>query len=270
MYTKLLDPLLPGFFGFLFNRLTTSWNAISARPHTTEKTTEAVTNNEIIEEAIVRELTRQYFDWIKVVLRIGGLEPSEPMSVNLSELCRHFISSEAIALPLIYSVINGLSWPDSLSAHKAVEICLHLVTFLLENPRYHPILAKEVLTAVLRAMMNNSTDSFTSLISIARDIYWTLRITNVGNDTRDLFLSLPNVTPTNLDELNRAMETQNPKKQKFQLRAFLLEVVGINTAVSKKQNILNMPDKLFVTKMTDPSWTDTAQDFDLSKLWETK
>jgi len=119
-------------------------------------------------------------------------------------------------------------------------------------------------------MINNTSDCFTSLISIARDIYWTLRLTAVGNNIRDLLLSLPNVTPAKLEELNKSLESQTPKRQKVLLRTFLLDVVGINTAVSKKQTILNMPDKLFVTKMTDPSWTDTSHDYDLTKLWESK
>jgi len=61
------------------------------------------------------------------------------------------------------------------------------------------------------------------------------------------------------------------RKQKQIFKSFLQETVGITSDFQKKVSILDIPEKLFVTKIGNESnsnWTDTAADFDITSLFK--
>jgi hypothetical protein len=67
LYSTLLDPLLPGFCVHVFNRLNTYWTASNSLSGSS-------TQQEILENNILRELTREHLDFIKILLE----EPESP------------------------------------------------------------------------------------------------------------------------------------------------------------------------------------------------
>jgi hypothetical protein len=62
------------------------------------------------------------------------------------------VSTQAIAVPLLHSLLGGLTWSDSVSLRRVAEVSVRVVQLKAEDPNYFQVLGQDLLTAALRTL----------------------------------------------------------------------------------------------------------------------
>ena len=129
-FGSVLAPVLSQFCPYMLNRLTEKWKVlIEARelPTFDENNTDS---QEVIDDVLGRQITREYLDVIKAILTSGGgsdlqanasdlTASSESINkshnLTLSELGTLVMRDESLGQVITLTLLRALNWPDSIS-----------------------------------------------------------------------------------------------------------------------------------------------------------
>lgn len=306
LYPSLLDPVLAALFGHFAQRAqaTLQRTAVGEKPAQTPWTSLVVgiedAKQEIAREKMVMELTRQVIDFIEYAIdpkTVVGTDTDNPKHVTSAEdaMLRDYILLQSPSLPFAICAIlvQVICWKDTLSCRKAILLGDKLVNTLNADTKYHAMLGRDLFSAALQAILREHVGHVKEdglkweIINLARNIYCrlTLGLTPVeeckGIDPcnqplrpasmlcsapREILLSLPDVTPAQVDALDtllrekHSMKTQkNAFKELLELPILVIRrdealaagatsplagILGASSGSSKK--ILDLPEKLVI------------------------
>ncbi|KAF4317683.1 hypothetical protein JM18_008996 [Phytophthora kernoviae] len=307
LYPSLLDPVLATLFGHfaqrassIFQRTATGDKPVQAPWRSLVVGIEDA-KQEIAREKMVMELTRQVIDFIEYAIdpkTVVGTDTDNPKHVTSPEdaLLRDYILLQSATLPFAIDAIlvQVICWKDTLSCRKAVLLGDKLVNVLNADTKYHMLLGRDLFSAALQGILREHIGHVKEdglkweIINLARNIYCrlTLGLTPVeeckGIDPcnqplrpasllctapRDILLSLPDVTPSQVDALDtllrekHSMKTQkNAFKELLELPILVIRreealasgstsplagILGGDTSGSTKK-IFDLPEKLVI------------------------
>eukprot|EP01132_Coremiostelium_polycephalum_P008052 gene8052-9906_t len=250
LQTQFFDPVLPQILSLLFNRIRSGWTNVETRAKQNQNTEKENTKSEIVEDKILRDVTVEYLHWTR----------------EFTNQTYNF--SFEIVSPWVYGVASCLLVNDQLILKKAIQNCTGVIDFLCADQKYHKLVGTEMFGIIIKVLiMNRISDMTTDLIGLARLIY--LKLYQNSNYPQEVLSSLPNITPAIIQKFNVDLNaTKSEKTQKALFKKLLNDVIGINLSVIKKESILDLPEKLFINKVSSSSWLETNQQSNLSNLFD--
>ena len=137
-FGSVLAPVLSQFCPYMLNRLTEKWKQLVAArelPTFDENNTDS---QEVIDDVLGRQITREYLDVIKAILTSGGgsdlsfNKTTENLSassesinkshnLSLSELGTSVMRDDALGQCITLTLLRALNWPDSISKYPTNE-----------------------------------------------------------------------------------------------------------------------------------------------------
>ena len=130
-FGSVLAPVLSQFCPYMLNRLTEKWKQLVAArelPTFDENNTDS---QEVIDDVLGRQITREYLDVIKAILTSGGgsdLSPNKAETLSassesinkshnlsLSELGLSVMRDDGLGQCITMTLLRALNWPDSIS-----------------------------------------------------------------------------------------------------------------------------------------------------------
>ncbi|CAI2171535.1 10492_t:CDS:10 [Funneliformis geosporum] len=257
---SMLSGLLPQLLKYIDEKLLTEWNALTIKGvhiSTLEETKAFEESSldiysdefeEIFDERILKELTRAYLDVVEPIFesagkKVGGAETSEGgAAVENDKLKEYVLDYIPIAEPLLTSLCHLMTYKDSVSCVRAVQLCARILPNLIKREGLREFVGKGLLTSALHALNDGYHKEFHPVIvSLITDIYIELRpLSSVPFET---FSSLLNMNYEKLQkfeiELSQAAES---KKRKVVVKKFLEGITGVSKGewfkipTSKNQN----------------------------------
>ncbi|DAZ99393.1 TPA: hypothetical protein N0F65_005295 [Lagenidium giganteum] len=212
--------------------------------------------HDVVVEKMLVDLTRQILEFVESIVdakTVVGVDTDNPKHVTSPEdsVLQEFVLHKSGSLPFTIGALLAqvISWKDTLSCRKAVMLSEKLVNVLHNDGRYQNFLARDLFSATLQALLQDYPGIVKEdylkwdLINLLRNIYCriTLGLTPVeeckgidpcnqpqkplsvlSSAPREMLLTLPEVTPANLDALDAYLrEKQSVKAQKNALKEFL-------------------------------------------------
>lgn len=233
-YDIVLIPILNSFLSHMLIRLNVTWQNIPDREEYDSKEGDS---EELLEDMMVRLLTREYLDFIRLCLTTsndlktspnGSVEeiPIYQTNSDLSELGTKLLRNEQSRRLIVESILNGLSWnstisqfwktcqifqwdnrpvlspwSDSQSSFKATFLIQLVIKHLaMEDERTAMTIAPDLLIAVLESLhwFGHHDSNIGPLLATCLNIYETFR--NKNDQLLSVFKKLPEI---NLETLER-------------------------------------------------------------------
>eukprot|EP00026_Physarum_polycephalum_P001024 Phypoly_transcript_01025.p1 GENE.Phypoly_transcript_01025~~Phypoly_transcript_01025.p1 ORF type:complete len:1165 (+),score=182.52 Phypoly_transcript_01025:289-3495(+) len=248
----LLDPILPPLFNAVFAHLNSSYSEIINRPNkpATDPKGEIA---EIVEDKILHELAHVYLDFIQSYIDV-----------------KHTYHASEVLLPIIYTVLGCLGWPDGTVCRRGVHTATKLIPTLLGDSNYHQLLGREMIITAIRALAaNRNPDNNFDLLGLIKDIY--VQMKPVSILPQKTLQELPNITQDVLDKLNNQLRanSHDAKVQRNLFKVLLQERSGINFHNARHQpTILDIPPSNFFSKVEDKPYIDKTSNLELQNLFD--
>lgn len=252
---------------------------------------------DVAQEKMLMDLARQVMEFLECAIDaktvVGGDTDTPKHVMNpADEYQRDYILLQSTTLPFSIGalLVQILTWKDTLSCRKAALLAEKIVNLLHSNAAYHTLLGRDVFAAALEALLHEHAGHVKEdglkweLINLARNIYCRLALGLMPVDEckgidpcnqplrpasslcalpRELLLSLPDVTPAQVDALDAFLrEKHSMKTQKNAFKEFLeAPMVAIRhakaaasgassplgaTASGASKQIQDLPEKLVI------------------------
>ncbi|KAN0014960.1 hypothetical protein ACTFIU_001281 [Dictyostelium citrinum] len=231
------EPILPLLFSVLFNRIKAGWEIIKLRSQKGEKENE---KNEIVEDKILRDVSMEFLMCSSNI--INGQSPN------------YVFSSIDIMTPMVYGISSCLMANDTPILKKSLVVSTQLLDHeKLNDPKLFKLIGSEMFGCCIKILIVNKFAEFSNdFQSIIRLIY--MKYYQICNYPQEILLSLPNITTSILQAFNNDLiATRSEKTQKVLFKKLLQDVIGIPLNKLKKESILDLPEKLFINKISDQS-----------------
>ncbi|GAM21676.1 hypothetical protein SAMD00019534_048510 [Acytostelium subglobosum LB1] len=238
---QFFDALFPHLLSILFSRIKSGWEVINQRSQKEHNDSETEIM-EIINDKILRDLTLEFTLWVKDFT----LHPT-------------IFKNPDIVSGLVYGLSACLLCTDHGIVNKATPISLQVIELIGDDPQYYKLIGSDMFGICLKVLIQNKVpDLLSDFIAVVRAIY--VKLLGKSQYPNQVLSMLPNVNPTVLSQLEAEVTAAKTEKlQKATLKKVLDEVIGINMSKLKKQSILDLPEKLFVSKMAGESLLDSEQ-----------
>eukprot|EP01114_Cavostelium_apophysatum_P023634 TRINITY_DN8967_c0_g1_i1.p1 TRINITY_DN8967_c0_g1~~TRINITY_DN8967_c0_g1_i1.p1 ORF type:complete len:698 (-),score=210.29 TRINITY_DN8967_c0_g1_i1:103-2196(-) len=264
----ILAALMPPFLQLMYSRLQNSW-----RLHTSSEVSfKNSEKDEVIENTLLRDVTFEYLKWLSAALSVNN-DGNQKVETAVAPPLAELFLTEPLGVPMLYSFIGALYWPDSQSFHRALTSCTVLVPKILRtgNVQFLTLLG-EMLIAALKAYSTKYLQEYhAKLLSLIRELY--VRLTPISNVAASVFMSLP-CSIQQLEELNKSLAAvADEKKQKKIFQSFLASL-GLKTLTLK---ITDLPPMISFdpngannaqSAKIKPSWQDQAEDLGMQKIFQ--
>lgn len=227
-----LGPILPPLHLHMQQRLHALWQACEARldGNASGNTSEEgpSVENEVLEERILRELTREYAGLLVQNIEQGGKGANPAAGArSMSDqtldwmMVEHPNAVEAV----LATCCSMLCWPDSEAAGKAIVFCRMIVCYADTDPRFYEIVG-DILRAGLRALTVPSNSALQAeLLSLLRDII--MKTSQERPLPLQILVTLPGVHEADVRNLLTSLHgTGSDKEQRVKLKQFLLSSGG--------------------------------------------
>lgn len=166
-------PVLANFCPYMFGRLNAKWQYLAELREAGQIDDENTEAQEVVDDMLNRNLTREYLDVLKVALiggssvvelanndNVDGMEQDEgsrpPPSTQsmevISELGQHILRCPHTSQSVALCVLRALSWPDSGTSYKAAMLTGPMVRQLLADGSVSPMVATHIMTSVLQGL----------------------------------------------------------------------------------------------------------------------
>ncbi|XP_057704373.1 exportin-5 [Corythoichthys intestinalis] len=276
-YDSLLCPLLGPIFSFILQCLKLKWNVINQRAAANGEEEEVVVcqesqvTEEILEEYLVRLLTREVLDFItascisrKVPEPAGSKEEIEEDDVmmdatqasstaaateELTDLGKSLLKDENIYMTLLSFTFTSLSWKDGAYCHRTASIICWTLMRQVIGMNLLPEAVSWIFVSVLKGLQMHGQHEGcnASLTLLAMQIYDNLR--PHYTELRAVMHQIPNIDVKALDLYDRRLLEPNntqkvaEKKRKDQFRKLLAGTVGkaLCEQFRKEVHIKNLP-----------------------------
>ncbi|XP_014204789.1 exportin-5 [Copidosoma floridanum] len=241
-YETVLVPVLAHVSTHMYQRLSTKWQYITRLYESGTFDDENTDTQEVIDDMLNRNLSREFVDVLKVAL-VGGTaidasppdsmeldgggmvvdQPSPPLRSNnsfvveiVSELGAFILRHPSTSNSVVLCILGALSWNDSTSSFKATMLTGPVVRALVADGSLTPTMAAHVMIAVLRGLqLHGQHDSNQGLlITLGAQLYELLRpkFPNII----EVMQQIPGVNPTDLQRFDEKMSVVSGKGNKVE------------------------------------------------------
>ncbi|XP_036270382.1 exportin-5 isoform X1 [Pipistrellus kuhlii] len=276
-YEALVSPILGPLFTYLHMRLSQKWQVINQRSllcgedETAEENPES---QEMLEEQLVRMLTREVMDLITVccVSKKGADHSTAPPAdgddeemmatevtpsamAELTDLGKCLMKHEDVCTALLITAFNSLAWRDTLSCQRTTtQLCWPLLKQVLTGT----LLADAVtwlFSSVLKGLQTHGQHEgcMASLVHLAFQIYEALRPRYL--EIRGVMEQIPDIQKDSLDQfdcklLNPSLQKVADKRRKDQFKRLIAGCIGkpLGEQFRKEVHIKNLPSLFKKTK----------------------
>ncbi|XP_064142638.1 exportin-5 isoform X2 [Loxodonta africana] len=276
-YEALVSPILGPLFTYLHMRLSQKWQVINQRSllcGEDEAADENPESQEMLEEQLVRMLTREVMDLITVccVSKKGADHSTAPPAdgddeemmateltpsavAELTDLGKCLMKHEDVCTALLITAFNSLAWKDTLSCQRTTtQLCWPLLKQVLSGT----LLADAVtwlFTSVLKGLQTHGQHDgcMASLVHLAFQIYEALRPRYL--EIRAVMEQIPEIQKDSLDQfdcklLNPSLQKVADKRRKDQFKRLIAGCIGkpLGEQFRKEVHIKNLPSLFKKTK----------------------
>ncbi|XP_048339603.1 exportin-5 isoform X2 [Sphaerodactylus townsendi] len=297
-YETLICPILGPLFTYLHMRLSGKWQVINQRSLLCDEDTtdDNPESQEMLEEQLVRLLTREVMDLITVccVSKKGAeqnnavaadgdgdeemmsTEVTPPSSSELTELGKCLMTQENIGTALLITAFTSLSWKDTLSCQRTTtQLCWPLLKQVLTGPLIPDAVTWFFISVLKGLQMHGQHDGcLAALVHLAFQIYEALRPRYA--ELRAVMEEVPKILKESLEQfdtklLNPTLQRVADKRRKDHFRRLIAGCIGkpLGEQFRKEVHIRNLPS-LFkkVKPPVESDLLDNNEDGNLSALFE--
>ncbi|XP_074531298.1 LOW QUALITY PROTEIN: exportin-5 [Halichoeres trimaculatus] len=288
---SILRPLLGPLFTYMLQRLNSKWQVINQRTSINGEDEEEVVcqdsqvTQEMLEEQIVRKLTREVLDLLSVAciskkvaepaankedvdeddMMMDSVQTPSPAHATeeLTELGKCLMKHENIYMSLLTLSFTSLSWKDTTNCHRtASSICWTLLQQVVGGSLL-PEAVTWFYTSVLRGLQVHGQHEVCNfaLCQLAMVIYDNLRPRYT--ELRSVMMQIPNINVEALDQYDHRLMDPNAqkvghKKRKDQFKKLIAGTVGkaLCQQFRKEVHIRNLPS-LFKKPKPDKDVTES-------------
>ncbi|XP_047474194.1 exportin-5-like [Penaeus chinensis] len=296
-YQTVLLPILNHLCPFMLDRLSTRWGHLTSLIESGSYEEENTDTQEMLEDLLIRMLTREYVDLLKVVL-IGGprgglqdnmegameaemdvpVSPACNSQETLSDLGQLVLGCDTICQAIVTTLLKVLWWQDSGACLKAVGVVGQVLRWLVgEGQHLSPDAVRQVLLAVLQGLHTHGQHDAnqSALLSLGLATYEMFRphFPNI----REVLVGLPGVSAEDVQRfeekiLNSNAAAKNSKTEKIKkdhFKKLVIEIVGRNVgqAFKKEVHMNNLPPMFKNPRPKQPRVDDTDADIGLCSLF---
>lgn len=302
-YDTVLIPILNSFLSHMLIRLSVTWQNIPEREEYDNKDGDS---EELLEDMMVRLLTREYLDLIRSSLTSsydsktssqGSVE--EIPSSELSELGIKLLRNEQSRCLIVESILNGLSWNstisqfwktcqifqwdnrpvlppwcDSQSSYKATFLSQIVVRHLaIEDETTAMTIAPDLLIAVLESLhwFGHHDSNMGPLLATCLNIYETYRSKN--DQLLGVFRKLPEINLETLERFDRWVMSEDSlnnkvnKGKREMLKKILAGCIGKDVSQTHKCKAeLRDLPKVHVSKICKTDLLENGDDLNINNL----
>ncbi|XP_018717243.2 protein HASTY 1 isoform X2 [Eucalyptus grandis] len=260
-----LETLLRPLFIHSRQALSSSWSSLLLEgrakvPDTTGMVASSDLKVEVMEEKLLRDLTREICALLSAIaspaLNTGlpSLEQSGHANrVDMSSLQELDVYSQSsmvsflmkhkgLALPVLQMCLEVFTWTDGdavtkVSSFSATVILLAIST---NNVELCQFVSKDLFSAVIRGLTLESNAIISAdLVALCREIF--VYLCDRDPAPRQVLLSLPAITPQDLQAFEEALtKTSSPKEQKQHMKSLLLLATGNKLKALAAQKSVNV------------------------------
>lgn len=215
---------------------------------------------EVIEEKLLRDLTREIYSLLSVIAT-PGLNPGLPSveqsghfirvdSSSLKDLdtfapnsmISFLLNHKALALPALQITVDAFKWTDGEAMAKLYSFCGAIVRICIttNNVELLQFVAKDLFYAIIQGLSLESNAVISGdLVGLCREIF--MYLSERDSAPRQILLSLPCITPQDLLAFEEALaKTASPKEQKQHMRSLLMSATGNKLKALAAQKTVNV------------------------------
>lgn len=293
-YRPVLLPVLNHVCPYMLERLSGRWDHLTNVVES-DSQEENQDVQEILEDLLIRMLTREYVDLLKAVLMSGqrgvtfdapevmdaDMEIAISSSSNndmLSELGELVLGCDTICQSIVTTLLKTLWWQDSVACLKSVGVVGLAMRWLSNEGQFlSPQAVNQVLMSILQGLQRHGQHDAnqSALLSLGLSVYE--MFLPQFPTIREVVLSLPGVTEESVQKFEERLSNLNPgmkstkaeKAKKDGFRKLVSEIVGQNVgqALKKEVHIKNLPPMFKAPRPKQPSLVETDSDIGLSSLF---
>uniref|UniRef100_A0A674I765 Exportin-5 n=1 Tax=Terrapene triunguis TaxID=2587831 RepID=A0A674I765_9SAUR len=254
-YETLLCPMLGPLFTYLHVRLSQKWQVISQR------TDDNPESQEMLEEQLVRLLTREVMDLISkedgvhaaafsllVDDEMMSTDVTPPSSAELTELGKSLMKQEDVCTALLITAYRSLSWKDTLSCQRTTtQLCWPLLKQVLTGSLL-PDAVTWFFTGVLKGLQTHGQHDgcMAALVHLAFQIYEALRPRYA--ELKAVMEQIPEIQKESLEQfdsklLNPTLLKVADKRRKDNFKRLIAGCIGkpLGEQFRKEVHIRNLP-----------------------------
>ncbi|KAK7258781.1 hypothetical protein RIF29_24367 [Crotalaria pallida] len=215
---------------------------------------------EVMEEKILRDLTREMCSFLSVIAspplnpgippleqsgHVSRLDMSSLKSLDTfasSSMVGFLLKHESLALPALHICLEVFTWTDGEAVTKISSFCSALVA--LSASTNHTVLAefisRDLFTAIIKGLALESNAIISAdLVGLCREIF--VYFCDRHPTPRQALLSLPSIAPHDLHAFEESLtKTSSPKEQKQLMKSLLLLATGNKLKALAAQKSVNI------------------------------
>lgn len=265
-------PLLEHAAPFMLMHLSQRWDYITSLYESGKLEEEGGSESqEVLEDILVRNLTREYLEVLKISLIDGGLmvdpspgdmEEEMPSPVaqrtpdNLSELGVLVLQHPVAGPATLHTILRALTWGDSTSSLRACALALPALRLAVGDGRVGENEANGALAAVLQALRTHGQHDANqaALLALAVQTYEVLR--PIFPCVAGVLRAIPEVEANDLQRLDEKLAHHNNKPAKIDkskrdlFKKITSRLIGRNVGqlFKKEVYIVDLPAMALATK----------------------
>ncbi|KAF8017915.1 hypothetical protein BT93_H2969 [Corymbia citriodora subsp. variegata] len=260
-----LETLLKPLFLHSQQALSSSWSSLlhegrAKVPDTTGRVASSDLKVEVMEDKLLRDLTREICALLSVIaspaLNMGlpSLEQSGHANrIDISSLQELDIYSQTsmvsflmkrkdLALPVLQMCLEVFTWTDGDAVTKVSSFCATVILLAIStnNVELRQFVTRDLFSAVIHGLTLESNAIISAdLVALCREIF--VYLCDRDPAPRQVLLSLPAITPQDLQAFEEALtKTSSPKEQKQHMKSLLLLATGNKLKALAAQKSVNV------------------------------
>jgi len=182
-FGSVLAPVLSQFCPYMLDRLTKKWEQLKLARESPTFDENNTDSQEVIDDVLGRQITREWMDIIKAILTSGGgsdlsqstatnltgssesLNKGEKNShmLNLSELGNLVLRDDSLGQCLTLTLLRALNWPDSHSSARASALLELIMPSLASSEQISGADVEQVMFAILQALHTMGQNEMNSI-----------------------------------------------------------------------------------------------------------
>ena len=166
-FGSVLAPVLSKIIPYMLDRLTKKWEQLKQARESPTFDENNTDSQEVVDDVLGRQITREYLDVIKAILTSGGgsdLNQTGTLSASseslntkgptlgLSELGNLVLQDHFLGQYLTLTLLNALNWPDSPTSARASGLLELIMPVLASSDQMTSEYAGKVMFAILEAL----------------------------------------------------------------------------------------------------------------------
>ncbi|XP_029448694.1 exportin-5 isoform X1 [Rhinatrema bivittatum] len=267
-YETLISPILGPLITYLHLRLSQKWQIINQRGMLSDEDTtdENPESQEMLEEQLVRLLTREVMDLISVCCvskksadhnttnadgddeEMMTTELAPPSSAEMTELGKCLMKKEDVCMAVLITAFTSLSWRDTLSCQRTTtQLCWPLLRQVIAGSLLTDVVTWFFISVLKGLQMHGQHDGcMAALVHLAFHIYETLRPRYP--ELKAVMEQIPDIQKESLEQfdsklLNPTLQKVADKRRKEHFKRLISGCIGkpLGEQFRKEVHIRNLP-----------------------------